>query len=241
MGCLQWSRWIELITQRSGVQIPSRNHLNLDQEVAGIWRPLAVSGGSQHSRQIALQRNFQLVVSQWWNGRSAIDFACAPVPVADRRLGGLASITSRPTLLRSCAKLGSPPPAAFRRWRAPTPRRAGPPSRSIAARAGCDPRDAGHHSALAPRAGGTQVDVLRHAGPPCGRAGTPPSARHSDGDGEPDVGLRAHSGRVEEPGPPSSTSRPRMTANIASAGPRSATNTRNLRRVGSRSDNRSVG
>jgi hypothetical protein len=34
---------------------------NLDQEVARLWRPLAVSGRAQHSRQIALQRDLQLV------------------------------------------------------------------------------------------------------------------------------------------------------------------------------------
>ena len=36
-----------------------RNQLYLDHEVAGIWRPLAVSGRTQHSRQIALQRDLQ--------------------------------------------------------------------------------------------------------------------------------------------------------------------------------------
>ena len=35
----------------------------MDQEVAGIWRPLAVSGRTQHSRQIALQRDLQLVAA----------------------------------------------------------------------------------------------------------------------------------------------------------------------------------
>ena len=38
-----------------------RNQLYLDQEVAGIGRPLAVSGRTQHPRQIALQRDLQLV------------------------------------------------------------------------------------------------------------------------------------------------------------------------------------
>jgi hypothetical protein len=38
-----------------------RNQLYLDYEVAGIWRPLRVSGRTQHSRQVALQRDFQLV------------------------------------------------------------------------------------------------------------------------------------------------------------------------------------
>ena len=33
----------------------------MDHEVAGIWRPLAVSGRAQHSRQVALQRDFQFV------------------------------------------------------------------------------------------------------------------------------------------------------------------------------------
>ena len=33
----------------------------MDQEVARLWRPLAVSGRTQHSRQAALQRDLQLV------------------------------------------------------------------------------------------------------------------------------------------------------------------------------------
>jgi hypothetical protein len=33
----------------------------LDQEVAGIWRPLAVSGRAQHPNQIALQRDLQAI------------------------------------------------------------------------------------------------------------------------------------------------------------------------------------
>jgi hypothetical protein len=36
-----------------------RNQLYLDQEVAGIWRPLAVSGCAEHSRQVALQGDVQ--------------------------------------------------------------------------------------------------------------------------------------------------------------------------------------
>ena len=76
------------------------------------------------------------------------------------------------------------------------------PARSPAARAGREHRDAGHHSALAPRAAGAQVDVSRRPLPPCGLAGTPRSARHSDGDREPHIGLYAHSRCVEEPGPP---------------------------------------
>ncbi len=38
-----------------------RNQLYLDHEVAGIWRPFAVSGRAQHSCEIALQRDFQAV------------------------------------------------------------------------------------------------------------------------------------------------------------------------------------
>lgn len=37
------------------------NQLHSDQEVAGCWRPLAVSGRTQHSCQVALQRDPQLV------------------------------------------------------------------------------------------------------------------------------------------------------------------------------------
>ena len=38
-----------------------RNQLYLDQEVAGIWRPLAACGRAQHSRQVALQCDLQLI------------------------------------------------------------------------------------------------------------------------------------------------------------------------------------
>src|SRR4029079_3239262 len=51
--------------------------------------------------------------------------------------------------------------AAFRRRRAPTPRRAGAPSRSLAVPAVRNLGDAGPYSALAPRVGGAQVDVPR--------------------------------------------------------------------------------
>jgi hypothetical protein len=40
-----------------------RNQLYLDQEVARIWRPLAVSGRTQHPRQISLQRDSQLIAN----------------------------------------------------------------------------------------------------------------------------------------------------------------------------------
>ena len=36
-----------------------RNQLSLDHEVACVWRPLRVSGRTQHSCQVALQRDIQ--------------------------------------------------------------------------------------------------------------------------------------------------------------------------------------
>src|SRR5688500_15843630 len=38
-----------------------RNQLYLDQAVAGIWRPLAACSRAQHSRQVALQGDLQLI------------------------------------------------------------------------------------------------------------------------------------------------------------------------------------
>jgi hypothetical protein len=42
----------------SGLRAPATNFI-LDQEVAGIWRPLRVSGSLQHPSQVALQRDLQ--------------------------------------------------------------------------------------------------------------------------------------------------------------------------------------
>ena len=44
-------------TQRTGLV----HVANCDQEVAGIWRPLTVSGRTQHSRQVTLQRDLHSV------------------------------------------------------------------------------------------------------------------------------------------------------------------------------------
>ena len=38
-----------------------RNHLYLDHEVVRLRRPLTVCGGTQHSGQVALQRELQLI------------------------------------------------------------------------------------------------------------------------------------------------------------------------------------
>ena len=59
------NRLIGLRRNAPQLQVPMvaspRNQLYLDHEVAGIWRPLAVSGGAQHSRQVALQRDLQVL------------------------------------------------------------------------------------------------------------------------------------------------------------------------------------
>ena len=45
-----------------GSNPPPRNQLNLDHEVARIWRPLAVSARSQHPCQVAFERDLQPLV-----------------------------------------------------------------------------------------------------------------------------------------------------------------------------------
>ena len=63
-----WAEAGSLGVWRSACDIPQlqvplaarpRNQLYLDHEVAGIWRPLAVSGRTQHTGQITLQRDLE--------------------------------------------------------------------------------------------------------------------------------------------------------------------------------------
>ena len=48
-------------SKQSGLQAP-RNHFNLQREVAGFRRPLRISGGAQHCRQIPFQLDPQVAV-----------------------------------------------------------------------------------------------------------------------------------------------------------------------------------
>src|SRR5215213_6661758 len=65
MKCFAEVRRLSLRNSAPQLQVPMvarpRNQLYLDHEVAGIGRPLSVSGRAQHSCQVALQCDSQLV------------------------------------------------------------------------------------------------------------------------------------------------------------------------------------
>jgi hypothetical protein len=81
------------------------NHLNLQREVAGFWRPLRICGGRQHGRQILLPLRF--------SGRPAL----ASGDGADEatELGPHAARLPVATALRGGSRRATTPPSRFRR------------------------------------------------------------------------------------------------------------------------------
>jgi hypothetical protein len=94
---------------------------------------------------------------------------------------------------------GAPPPA--HRRPAPTPRGDRSPTRSTGLAAGRDHRDPRHDSAMAPAADRPEVDVHADAARPSRDHAGDLVAHSADGHRESGVGLHAHPGGAEEPGP----------------------------------------
>jgi len=124
------------------------------------------------------------VMSHYWIRGCGVDFARAPVPVAERhrqrmapwRVGRRDRVPARRESSTEGQARGTAPP--FRRRRAATAGGIRTPAWSPRARGRGDPRDAGDDSPVASGAGGAQMDVPRAPRPFRGTPGTSTRADH---------------------------------------------------------------